>query len=140
VAELRVADDAYAGGHYSDAAAGYEKAAADLPAGPFQSRAKLGLAAAEALSGKPTDAETVFRQLLNDPAELKAIRCEAGYHLATLAAAAGRAVEVQKLAEQLMQIDASSPFAERAFALRSEMPASAAAVPGTPAIALPLKN
>ncbi len=143
LAELNVADDAYATGHYADSASGYDKAVADLPAGPFQSRARLGLAMAQAMSGKTSDAEAAMRQIVDDPNQLKAIRCEAGYHLAGLAAAAGRTVEVQKLAEQLMQIDPSSPFAERTFALRSEMPEPAAAPSSrvsSPAITLPAKN
>jgi len=140
VAELRVADDAYAGGHYADAVAGYQKAVADLSAGPFQTRARMGLAMAQAQSGRVADAETGMRQILNDANQLKAIRCEAGFHLAGIAAEAGRAAEVQKLAEQLMQIDPTSPFAERAFALRSEMPEPAAAAPSAAAIAVPLKN
>jgi hypothetical protein len=53
--------------------------------------------------------------------------------------AAGRTAEVEKLAEQLMQIDPSNPFAERAFALRAEMPAPAPA-PAASGVALPQKN
>jgi hypothetical protein len=139
MAELRVADDAYATGHFADSVASYEKAAADLPAGPFQARAKLGLAVSQELSGRAADAEAALRQLLNDPNQFKTIRCEAGYHLAALASSAGRTAEVQALAEQLMQIDPSSPFAERVFGLRADLPALAGA-PVAPAIALPSKN
>jgi len=138
-ADLRVADEAYASGHFADATAAYDKAAAELPAGPFQARARMGLAMAQAQSGRTTDAETGLRQILGDANQLKAIRCEAGYHLAVLAVGAGRAAEVQSLAEQLMQIDPTSPFAERTFALRSEMPEPAAA-PAKSAITVPLKN
>jgi len=87
-----------------------------------------------------SDAETGLRQLLNDTNQLKAVRCEAGFHLAGLAAAAGRAAEVQKLAEQLMQIDPTSPFAERTFALRSEMPGPAASSASAATIAVPNRN
>jgi|CZKI01.1.fsa_nt_gi hypothetical protein len=138
-ADLRVADEAYAAGRYADATAAYDKAVAELPAGAFQARAKIGLAMAQAQSGRATDAETGLRQLLGDSNQLKAVRCEAGYHLAGLAVAAGRAGEVQSLAEQLMQIDPTSPFAERTFAMRAEMPEPAAA-PAKSAITVPLKN
>ncbi len=140
MAELNVADDAYGAGHFGDAVADYERAVADLPAGPFQDRAKIGLAMSQQLSGKAADAETGLRQILNDASRLKAIRCEAGYHLASLAEAAGRPAEVEKLAEQLMQIDPSNPFAERAFALRAEMPAQPGPLPSGSAISLPQKN
>ena len=138
-ADLKVADNSYGQGHFADAVAGYERCIAELPAGPFQARAKLGLAIAQAQSGRAADAEAGLRQLLSDPNQLSSIRCEAGYHLAEVAFAAGRAEEVQKLAEQLMQIDATSAFAERAFALRAEMPESAAP-PAGPAVLLPQKH
>lgn len=120
--DLRSADQSYSEAKFGDAAAGYERALAIMPAGPFRARARLGLAISRAQAGGGSDAETGLRQIVNDGTELKAVRCEAGYHLAVLAAAAGRTEEVQKLAEQLMQIDSSSPFAARAFELRSALP------------------
>ncbi|HEY4989954.1 MAG TPA: tetratricopeptide repeat protein [Opitutaceae bacterium] len=118
VAEATVADDAFGAGKYSDAVRSYSAAVADLPAGPVQSHAKLGLAASLQMSGKLAEAESAMRQILNDSSQLKAIRCEAGFHLAGILVAAGRGAEVQKLAEQLMQIDASSPFAARTLSIR----------------------
>ena len=120
-AEIVVADNAYASGKFGDAVSGYTAAAADLPAGPIQQRARLGLAMSLVLSGRSSEAEASLRQLLNDTTLLNQIRCEAGFHLASLASAAGRSADVQKYAEQVMQIDATSPFAERAFALRSSV-------------------
>jgi len=140
VADLKVADNAYGQGHFADAVSGYERCIAELPAGPFQSRARLGLAIAQAQSGRGADAEAGLRRLLNDPSQLSSVRCEAGYHLAEIAFAAGRTEEVQKLAEQLMQLDATSAFAERAFALRAELPEPAAPPPGAPVIAQPQKR
>jgi hypothetical protein len=133
--ELSIADTAYASGKFADAVADYETASADLPAGPFQARAKLGVAISQAQGGRTSDGEAALRQILNDEGQIKAIRCEAGYDLAELAVTAGHPGDVQKLAEQLMQIDPSSPFAERAFALRSTLPASAISTSG---IALPV--
>jgi hypothetical protein len=134
VVDMRSADESYSEGRYGDAAGSYERALAILPAGPFYSRARLGLAISRAQAGGGADAAAGLRQIVDDEAELKAIRCEAGYHLAMLAVASGRAGEVQKLAEQLMQIDPSSPFAERAFQLRGALPAPA---PSSPSISLP---
>jgi hypothetical protein len=137
LAELNVADDAYASGHFGDAVADYDRAASDLPIGPFRSRAKLGQAMALALSGKKADAETSLRQILNDASQLNALRCEAGYQLANLAVAANRPAELEKLAEQMMQIDPTNPFAERTLQLRAAMPAQPAPVSAAPTIALP---
>jgi predicted negative regulator of RcsB-dependent stress response len=137
LAELRVADTAYGAGSFADAAANYSFAVADLPAGPFKGRARLGFAMSQAQSGKASEAETGLREVLNNEAELKPIRCEAAYHLAGLAVAAGRPGEVQKLAEQLMQIDPSSPFAERMMTLRASVPDAAPAASLVPSVAIP---
>lgn len=141
MAELNVADDAYGSAHYGDAVADYEKAAAELPDGPFRTRARLGQSMALALSGKASDAQTGLSQILNDSSVLNAYRCEAGYHLAAMAAAGNRPAEVDKLSEQLMQIDPTNPFVERTQQLRAEMPAGPAAAPAPagPSIALPGK-
>ena len=129
LAELRVADMAYESGKFGEAATDYGQAVADTAAGPFQSRARLGLAMAQAQSGRPTDAEAGLRQILGDTNELKAIRCEAAYHLASLQVSQGRTGEVQKLTDQVMQIDPSSPFAERMVEMRPSAPAAAMPLP-----------
>jgi thioredoxin-like negative regulator of GroEL len=137
--ELKFADEDFQSAKYAEATTAYSKAVADLPAGPFLARAKLGLAMSQARDGKTGDADAGLRQILNDDNQLKSVRCEAGYDLAELAVSSGRGGDVQKLAERLMQIDPSSPFAERAFALRSEFPAPAPA-PSAPAIAVPARH
>jgi hypothetical protein len=138
VAELIIANDAYGGGKFTDAISGYTSAVADLPPGVAQSNAKMGLAMSLAQSGKVPEAETDLRLLLNDPSQLKTTRCEAGYHLAELALADGHGEEIQKLAEQELQIDPSSPFAERTFTL-APRPASTLTVPGVSALTVPSK-
>jgi hypothetical protein len=133
VAEVIIADNDYSSGRFADAVGAYRSAVADLPAGPVRDRARLGLAMALELSGKAADAEASLRQLINDTSLLKAVRAEACYHLATAELAAGRGAEVQRIAEQALSIDPTSPYAERAFSLRPKSAAPAA--PG--AIALP---
>ena len=132
VAELRLADQAYAEGHAADAVAAYEKAAGLLPSGVFASRARLGLAMSEVQAGRASEGEAVLKQLSGDSNEPKAVRAEAAYQMASLAAAAGRADEVRRLAEQLVQIDPESPWSQRAFALEASLPAPAPA-PAVPA-------
>ena len=56
-----------------------------------------------------------------------------------LALDSGRGAEVQGLAEQLLRIDPTSPFAERAFSLRPAAP-EALAVPAAHALAVPAKR
>jgi hypothetical protein len=122
VADLRAGDMAYQIGHFGEAAADYSAALPDLASGPIVARAKLGLAMAQSQSGKAVDAEAGLRQLLGDESQLKPIRCEAAYQLAVLEMSQGRTGEVQQLTDRLMQIDPSSPFAQRAALLRSSVP------------------
>jgi len=55
-----------------------------------------------------------------------------------LALESGRGGEVQGIAEQLLRIDPSSPFAERAFTLRPALP-EPVAVPAVPGLNVPAK-
>ncbi len=128
VAQLRIADEAYAAGKSADALAGYEKAAAVLKTGPLAARAQLGRALAKVQAGKAADAITDLKQIAGDAAQSKGIRAEAAYHLTGLAAEAGNGADVQKYADQLMQIDASGPWTQRAMMLRATVPAPAAAI------------
>jgi hypothetical protein len=142
VAEETVADNSFSSGKYLDALKAYSSAVTDLPDGPVRAHAKLGQAMALDLTGRSGEAEADFRQIMDDTAQLKTIRCEAGYHLAGIAVAAGRGADVQKIAEQLMKIDSSSAFAERTFMLRPPVTAAAVApgsltVPSMPAAANP---
>lgn len=122
--EMKIADEDYLTGKYPEAVTNYDKAVSDLPDGPFRSRAKLGFALSQARVGKTADAQANLKKILSDDSEYKSVRCEAGYNLAQMALAEGRKADVQALTEQLLQVDPTSPFAERAFALRSEMGAA----------------
>lgn len=126
IAQLRIADDAYKAGKGAEAVAAYEKALKALEGGPLAARAQVGRAMANVLAGKKAEATNELKQLSGDTKQLKAVRAEATYHLASLAAEAGNSAEVQKLSDQLMQIDPSSPWASRGMALRATLPAPAA--------------
>lgn len=131
VAQLRLADEAYAAGKAPDALAAYDKAIAALKDGPLAARAKLGRAVSKLQTGKAAEATGELQQLANDAAQFKAIRAEAGYHLASLAAEAGNSADVQKYSDQLMQIDPTSPWTQRGLQLRASLPV----VPAAPAAA-----
>ncbi len=128
VAELSIGNNAYATGKFTDALTAYNAAATDLPAGPFQANAKMGAAMALLQTGKSGEAEAALHALLNDSSLLKTTRCEAGYHLAVIAIAAGRTEDYQKVADQVMALDPSNPFAEHTFQLKP--PASPISLPG----------
>ncbi len=126
IAELRLADEAYAAGKSADAIAGYGKVIAELEEGPLAARARLGQALAKLQAGQTAEGAADLRTVAGDAGELKAVRVEAMYHLASLASANGDAAEVQKLSEQLMQLDPSSPWVQRTMMLRASLPAPAA--------------
>ena len=138
VAEETVADNAFLGGRYMDALKAYSSALTDLPEGPVRARARLGQAMSLQLTGRTGEAEADLRQIVEDAGQMKALRCEAGYHLAELETAAGRGAEVQKLAQELIKIDPANGFAERTFMMRP--PGSQTPAAGTvtvPSVALP---
>lgn len=123
IALLRVADEAYTAGKTADAIPAYEKALAELKTGPLAARAKLGRALSKLAAGKTAEGTADLKQLADNAAEAKIVRVEASYHLASLAAEAGNAADVQKLSEQIMKLDPQSPWTQRAFSLRASLPA-----------------
>lgn len=141
MAELRVADAAYADGQTAEAQAAYQQALDKLPAGIFASRARLGLAICQLQSGQAEGGAAALHLLADDTKQAASIRAEALYHLGSLAAAAGKADEVRQLSVQALQADPSSPWTQRLFGLQESLPAPApapAAVPKPGAPASPL--
>jgi hypothetical protein len=124
-----LADEAYTAGKAADALAGYDKVVTILKTGPLVARAQLGRALAKVQAGKGTEAITDLRQLAGDAAQSKGARAEAAYHLTSLAAEAANAADVQKYSDQLMQLDPSGPWTQRALMLRASLPVASAAAP-----------
>src|SRR4051812_13730306 len=126
IAQVQVADDAYAAGKYADAITGYDQALSVLKTGPLASRVKLGRGMARILSGKVAEGTADLKQIFEDENQLKALRAEAGYHLASLAAESHNSDEVQKISDRLMQIEPASMWSQRALSLRARLPVTAA--------------
>lgn len=143
VAEVRMGDDAFGEGRYNDAIGLYDQAVATLNGGPVVTRARLGSAVAKLLGGRAADGEAALKSLANDSKEPKAYRAEALFHLTSNAAASGKNDEVKTYADQLVQLEPNSVFAQRAMMLRaaamasSPATATAPAATGSPAITLP---
>ena len=138
IARLRLADEAYAAGKSADAMASYEQAIPILT-GPLASRAKLGVAMAKIQSGRTADGEAALKQLAADANEPKATRAEANYQLASLAGSAGRAADVKKYTDQVMQLyPTSQVWIQRVVMLQASTTAAEPAADGvTPAVKLP---
>ena len=132
-AALKLADDAYAAGNYAEAIENYGKAAAVLPGTPFAARALLGKAICQVRSGKNAEGTALLRQLAEDATQLKALRCEAAFHLASLAFDAGNFDDVNKLTDLVMRVDAQGPWAQRSAMLRDRLPVPAAVPAPAPA-------
>lgn len=137
VAYLRLADEAYAAGKGVDAVTNYEAAVKNLSGSPLLSRAELGRAMAKLQAGQTADGEAALKQIADRATEAKGVRLEAAYQLASLAQGAGRNEDVKKLTEQIVQIDASSPWAQRAMMLQPTLSAPAPAAAVSPASAAP---
>lgn len=129
VAQLRLADEAYTAGKSADAVAAYEKAAATLKTGPLAARAQLGRALSKLQSGKSAEAATDLQQIAGDTTQSNAIRTHAMYALASIAAEAANGADVQKYADQLMQLDPTSPWSQNVMKLRATVPAPVSAAP-----------
>jgi len=139
---LKLADDAYTAGSYAVAIDDYSRAAATLPGTPFASRALLGKAVCQIRSDKVSEGMAALRQLAEDAARSQAVRCEAAYHVASLAFDAGNFDDVAKFTDLVMQVDAGGPWAQRSMQLRLKVPVTpgqVAPTPGqvTPAVSLP---
>jgi hypothetical protein len=122
VAHLRLADDEYAAGNYTDAIVDYTQAATALAGTPFAGRAQLGAAIAKITAGRATDGEAQLKQMADDLTLLKAVRAEAAYDLASAAVDEGRADDAKKFAAQVQQIDPEGPWARRAINLTANQP------------------
>jgi predicted negative regulator of RcsB-dependent stress response len=120
IAELRLADQAYAGGRIAEARDDYQHVSLFLKTGPLAARTQLGLGVSQIQSGETAEGEATLKRLADDKTAYEATRAEAVYQLASAAAAAGRYDDVEKFAAQLMQISPNSPWTERAFALETE--------------------
>lgn len=134
VAHLRLADEAFTAGKYAEASTQYSKAAGALAGNILQPRAVVGGAVSKLLGGDRAGGEAALKSLSSDLSQPVAVRAEATYHLATLAAEAGDGATLQTLVAQLNTISPQSFWAQRAGFLRVETSAvTPMAAPTVPA-------
>lgn len=125
VAWLRLADEKFSAGDYKTAATHYQKAAGSLKNEALLGRAKLGAAVSQLNGGDQAAGDAALKAISADATIAKGARVEAAYHLASLAADAGKTDEVKKLADEVSKIDATSSWAQRATLLLTSQPAAA---------------
>jgi tetratricopeptide (TPR) repeat protein len=135
LAQLRLADAAYAAGNFPTAHVTYGQAVTRLashPAGAaLAARARLGAAVATLLAGQTAEGEAALKQLASDTALPKAVRAEAAFTAAVHAAGTGRSAEASQFAEQAEKIDPEGPWKSRAQALPAILSAPPPAPPAS---------
>ncbi len=133
VAQLRLADEAYAAGNFAAAQADYEAAAKVLSGQALGDRARLGAAVSKLQAGDAAGGKAALEALANDVVFTRALRAEAAFHLALLAREAGQPAEAKKMLELVATADSSGLWARRAMELRSSLPADPAPAAPVPA-------
>lgn len=141
VALLRLGDSAYNKGDFNAAAKHYEAARDELADTVFSSRLNLGLAVVKLKSGATDAGRAALQALADDATAVPAVRAEAAYHLASLAAKDGDNETVSALATRITSIAPGSSWSQRAMILLTTLPASTGTTtnaPGeAPAISFP---
>lgn len=122
---LEVADTAYSEGRYGEAIKHYDAAAKEMAGTVFADRIRLGRGMAQIRSGDESGGRETLRALANDTGASAAVRGEAAFHLASMAAAAGNADEVAALATQISSIDQMSTWSQRVMMLQATMGSAA---------------
>ena len=125
VASLTQGDEAYSAKNYAEALLNYVRASEILKSGPFAGRARLGVAITKLNLGQTAEGEDKLKQIANDSTQLKPVRAEAAYHLATLALDAGRNDDAIKALDLTSTIEPNGSWAQRAMMLRISVPAPA---------------
>ena len=140
LAELKLADQAYKAGKYADALSGYQRSAEILKTGPLAGRALLGAATCNIFLNKLDAGAEKLKQVANDVNQLKGIRAEAAFKVASLAAEGGKTDEAVRYLDLTNSIDQASSWAQQGLLLRSTLPASATAKPeaATPSVSVKL--
>lgn len=129
VASLRLADDAYSASNYAEAQTNYQRAADIIKSGPLAGRARLGAAISKLHTGQTADGEEKLKQLANDLGQLKPVRAEAAYHLATLALENKKTDDAIKFLDLISTIEPMGTWAQRAMMLKTTLPAPTTVTP-----------
>jgi len=129
VAQLRLADEAYAAGNYFAAREAYTAAAPLLADNALAARARLGAAFAPLQTGDTAAAKPALEALANDTTLARAYRAEAAYHLAVVAHEAGQNADATRWIELVTTVEPQGAWANRANQLRESIPAVSAPTP-----------
>ena len=133
VAQLRIADEAYAAGNFAAAQADYDAAAKALSGQVLGDRARLGAAISKLQAGDAAGGKAALEALAKDVVFTRTLRAEAAFHLALQARDAGQPAEAKKMIELVLTADATGLWAQRAMQLQSSLPAEPAPA-ATPAV------
>jgi tetratricopeptide (TPR) repeat protein len=124
VAYLQLADEKFSSGDYKQALGLYQKAAGALKNDALLGRARLGAAVSQIFNGDTAAGEASLRAIGSDQALLKSVRAEATYHLASLAIAANKHEDAQRLVAEVGKIDPAGAWFQRATMLLANLPST----------------
>jgi hypothetical protein len=125
VAYLQLADQKFQAADFKAAASLYTKASGSLKNDYLLGRSRVGAAISQISSGDQSTGEATLKAVSADQALPKDIRAEATYHLASLAAAAGKVDELQKLVGEVTKIDLTGSWSQRATMLLGNLQSGA---------------
>lgn len=117
VAYLQIADGKFEAADYKQAGVFYAKATGSLKNEALLGRAKLGAAVSQVDGGDVAAGEAAFKVVAADQTLPKTVRAEANYHLASLAHEAGKLEDTKKFLDEVMKLDLSGPWSQRATML-----------------------
>lgn len=140
IAYLRLADESYAAADYRTAMGHYQKAAGGLKNEALLGRARLGAAMSQLNTGDAAAGAASLKAIGSDETLPKSLRAEAVYHLASLAAEAGKMDEVGKLVEEIGRIDVAGAWSQRATVLLASSPAGTPSAAGADASGITFKT
>lgn len=129
LAWLKLADQAFEAGRFSEASGNYEKAAARLSGDAFGARATYGQAMSDLAAGNKAKGEGLLRTIAADTKAPKSLRAEVSYQLAVLAKDAGRIDEARKLIGEVEVLDPAPYWVREAASFRMTLGAAAGAKP-----------
>lgn len=119
---LTLADEAYERGDFNQAADDYERAAGILDMPALTYRADLGRAIALIQSGLPSKGTPLLKDLGGDESVPVTIRCEAYFHLASLAIEAEDFVTASDNLDKIEELAPVGIWASRASSIRNTLP------------------
>ncbi len=121
IAWLKIGDAAYAESNFEEAQIAYEKANTALVEPVFQGRARIGAAISSLKNGDRERARLALEQLAGDPEMFDALRAEAAFHRAILAAEDKDVETFERYRQMLMSLQYTQGWINRLESVEAQL-------------------